>query len=222
MYWLAFRLMGVFVLLLLADFVLWRKWREEYSDEEIILFSLWAGISSITVGILSGWWQKGEWAGNLTSWGILLGVFIAAWWWARIKKWDFWEVADTLTPILAWLWAFLGWWEGQIEAIFALLGLLIVAWVRRGYRQWRWYKSGKLGIVALVFLGWVAISQLTVAFLRPTGIYWGGLESRQWVGAYQLAFVMVAMYLRSGRKIKEEVSWLKFTNNGKKQKNEGE
>jgi len=210
------RILFVGFLILMADFVLWRRWREEYTDEEIFSFSLVSGAGILIAGTAAAIVQQGRTELGVTAWGMILGLYATVFWWSKRKKWNVWETWDSLTGIVAWVWAMTAWMEGIIPAVLAWFSLLVVAGVKNNYRHWRWYKSGKTGVISLVFLGWFAIGQIAVAFLTPAGIYWGGLEIRQWVSAYLLAFVIVAIYLRSGRKIREDLVWGGFRHNGKK------
>jgi hypothetical protein len=216
-----FRIILILILVVVADFVLWRRWREEYTDEEIFSFSLVVGLLAAVGGVVGAGAEAGHLEWGISGWGAAVAAVTGVVWWSRMRQWDAWETLDGVTPVGAWLWALLvlliGRADGHwVQVAVAWLGLGVVAIIRLGYRRWRWYKSGKMGLVFLGWLGWFAVAEITVAFLAPGGIYWGGLKASQLVGAYMLAFVIVAIYWRSGRKIKEDFGWMRRLKNDKK------
>lgn len=215
MIWIGIKIAVCFLIFLGADFMLWRKLREEFSDEEIFGFSLYLVLVCAVGASISSLIETGEIMGQVKAWGIAIALVLGLAKWAKKHKWELWEVGDTLTPIFYWIW-FVGgliaavnrmWWP----IVGAVGGVVIVGLTKRNYRRFRWYKSGKMGLVGLVGIGWVAAYEIAVAFVNPGGIYWGGLKISQFVSAWLLSFVFVAIYIRSGRKFKEELKWPKKT-----------
>ena len=172
-----------------GSFGLWRKMREEYEEEKILQLSLFLAVV-ITVGSYLGVW--GSVAGGLA---VLL-------WWSRKNGWDFWEWLDVSSQtgmrvgvILALGWTALG------VAGFMVVGVLISGWMERYYRRFKWYKSGRTGLVGLLLMIWLSVGEMAVAIQGRSGLYWGGLEISQWVGVWVLIFCVVAVYLRAGYKV---------------------
>ena len=212
---------GVLVFLaVLADFLVWRRLKEDYPENDIFNFSLFLIFFAGLGGWLGHVLEYGKLSLGVSWWGMMLFVGLSVTWWSKKYAWDGWEIMDMITVIFSWLWLIAnlpGWGEFSWgKLIMALAGLLLVAYVRRNYRNFRWYRLGKVGLVALFFLGWLALTELAVAFMTPGGIYLGGLKPGQIVCAYILAYVLITIYLRSGWKIKEIYGSLKIKRSAKK------
>jgi len=209
------------IVIIMVNFSLWRKWREEYLDKEIFGYSLFITFLAGMGGIIGAIAEAGKVYWGISGWGVVLALFFGTGWWSKTHHWDWWETMDQVASVSAWMWLVLsllsiGNPDYWIKVIFAGLGLVIAGYLKNNYRHIGWYKSGKMGLVSLVLLGWYALTEITVAFITPVGIYWGGLKPGQWVSAYLAAFVIVNIYLRSGRKIREGFRWILEGRHGKK------
>lgn len=176
-----------------AGFFVWRRMREEYEEEEILKLIVLLGLAA------------GMGAVAFRTWGAVgLGLGTMGWW-CRRKKWNFWEWLDAVMPVglaagalsgLDWVWA---------------VGVGVVGVVGRTYRKWKWYRSGRPGLVGLTAVLFVAGGEITVANGSSYRLYWGGLEVAQWAGIWSVVASLVAIYLRAGRKITEDlkIKWRK-------------
>lgn len=208
------------VIFLIADFVVWRKLREEYTDDEIIKYSLWLGLV-IGAGLaVAGMLETGRPTLEIHGWGVVAGLMFGVVWWSRKNRWSVWEAGDGLVGVAYWVWFLVSVVDpvgsGWLAIVWAFLGIVVVSFVKRKYRYFSWYRSGKMGLPVLVGLGWYAVFEIVVAFVNPAGIYWWGLKISQVAAAWLTAFVLVAIYLRSGRKAKEDFGWWLKVKNGKK------
>jgi hypothetical protein len=177
---------------------MWRRLREDFTYDDVFTFTLW-----LAAAVLLG--QKGD------SMGVIALSAGALWWWCRKKEWDFWELIDFVSVVGLWLWfgSSLAWGPGAVwDTISALLGILLAWYIRNNYRRFRWYISGKLGLVGLFVLLYFSVSQVVIAIFLPTKVYWGSLTLNQLIAAWVIAFSVVAIYLRSGRKPGEDIGWL--------------
>lgn len=160
--------------------------------------------------------------------GAVFGVTITLFWVARKLKWDFWQIGDEIVfgvlplMVLAQVGCFLdGSGQGKpttmpwgiffpgsllrrqpLAAFTALIVFLIWIFLLRIEREWRfweWYKSKANGLILLVFWGLFFASNILLAFLKDSKIYFFLLDL---VGSLLgLLVVAVVFYIRSGRKI---------------------
>jgi len=190
------------VALLWPSFYIWRKLRSDATSNEIFEFTLYLFAMVLSGGVLAHFLDEGKL--GISGWGsVVVGVF-ALLWWCRRKKWDFWEHFDWLSVlgILAWFWGGLAYGPGAATGIAgALVSLLVVGIVRSNYRRFRWYPSGRMGIVGLICLVCWSLYEISVAMVGNHKVYWGGLTAGQIVAAWVLAYVIVAIYLRGGGKL---------------------
>lgn len=178
-----------------AGFLVWRKMKEEYEEEEILKLVMLLGLAAVVGAVV------------FRTWGVVgLGLVTMAWW-CRRKDWAFWEWLDTVGPvglavgalvILNWVWA---------------AGVMVVWLIGRTYRRWKWYRSGRPGLVGLAAIIFVAGGEITVANRSGYHLYWGGLEAAQWIGIWSVVASLVAIYLRAGRKVTIDlkIKWPKET-----------
>lgn len=176
-------LVGIAILLAFAltNFWVWRSKRSDYDEEGILGLWLWLIIVAWIASWGFIWWGVG---------GMLLAVVLAMIIWCRKHKWDAWEWSDVMLRSSLVLGGGVSLAKGLWIVSLALwLGVAAVWLVARTYRQWRWYKSGKMGLAALV-----------------GGIWWMGvwmlLAQRQLIQVYLAGLSIIAIgvviYLRSG------------------------
>lgn len=178
------------IVFIIADFVLWKKLREEYKDEEILRLTIYIMMFGIA-GYYLRYYLEGS--------GILLAVVLALYLWSKRNKWEFWEILDIVAPILMFV------WFGVTFMFVALGALAVLIFVKGNYRKFRWYKSGKMGLVGLTGILLYGLYEIGVAFSGQSGIYLGSLKISQIVSAFIVSYTGVAIYLRSDRKLKEEL-----------------
>jgi len=161
----------------LAVYRIWRTLWREYAKEELVAL---AWLLGIVVTMIVGWdltWQ-GVGVGAVVGIGLTALV-------SRIWRWNFWYLGDDL--VYWWATTLLG-----LELIVAGIGAgpliwvmvvgkylllyLLAAFVRKNYRRWRWYGSGKKGIVALCWwLGWMVLTAGFGGYLGDMVLVLGGI-----------------------------------------------
>lgn len=195
--------LGLALSFVLGSFVLWRILRSDYGGEELL--SLWLWI------VVLAWIGSGTWA---CSWfticlpplaainGALLLTILATVWWGKKKKWDAWELLDTIGPITLAVGALaaIAWGpEKWLVALITCLGIILVALLRGMYRDFHWYKSGRVGFVGIMALGWWGLVQLVLANFDTWGLY-----SLGWI----TVSCVTALYIRSGRHLRQDFQFL--------------
>jgi hypothetical protein len=151
--------------------------------------------------------ETGKWF-ELSGWGLVGG----GWWmlrrWCTAQKWDFWEVYDWVSVMSLWFW-FLGsvfYGPGAKYAmVSSAVGIIVTWFVRSHYRKFRWYPSGKVGIVGLSAILIYSVYEIVVAILNSAAVYWWGLTLAQTVGAWVIAICLVTVYLRGGNRFHTDV-----------------
>jgi len=202
----------VVIAFFVGSFVLWRRLREEYDGKKILEFWI---LSTACVAIIGGGinWMLYKRAG-VWIWGGVGGMILALWWWCKRQEWKSWEVIDEMGWSGGWVMAILAIGRGAWErgAVY-LAGLVFLKLVSQNYRRWRWYASGKPGLVGLLGMAWASGTELAIVNSGNGYLYWGGLGLSQWVGLWVLIASGVVVYLRSGRKTSEDILdlWQKIT-----------
>lgn len=205
-----------------ASFLLWRKLKEDYPEEEIISFTILLTLFAILGGrifYLVGHFS--EFNFNLAEWifwtrypgfslpGAFLSMIPFALWWTRKNNWDFWVVVDgavwgLLAALL--LGSFGAWFSDgapptSAKIMLAVLLFPLTFYLFRNFRKFIWYKSGKPGFVACAvssfyFLGLIGLDfwfRITIYLDIAMGLIIGGLG-------------LVFLYHRSERKILKDVA----------------
>jgi hypothetical protein len=193
-----------------SGFVIWKRMKEDFQNDEIFTFNFILVIW-IVAGALAGGWLEWGGFGLISGWGMVITGVAALWQWCMRYKWDFWELADFLAILALWMWLLgsIAWGpEAKWGAGGAILGIILISLVKNNYKKFRWYKSGRVGITALAAICYFSAAQISIAMALPVKVYWGGLTASQWVSAWSMAFALVGIYLRAGRKLKEEPLWL--------------
>ena len=185
--------------------------RPDFSDEEIIKFTLNMSVGLVTGCILGGVIESGRWF-ELSGWGLVGGGWWALRRWCNTQQWDFWEVYDWIAVMALWFWflgsAFYG-WGARYAFVSSFSGIIVTWFVKSHYRKFRWYPSGKVGIVGLSAVMVYAVYEITVAILNAAPVYWWGLTLSQTVAAWVIAICMVTVYLRGGNRFHTNVKIFK-------------
>ena len=191
------------VAFLLASFWIWKNLRGEYSDAVIFSTTL---LLALVVGLTVlgwRWWSVG---------GTLVWSLLTLSWWCRIRHLDFWELADAILPAstLAGSLIALGTHLDLWPAILLLLvSTVLLVLIKKYYRRLAWYKSGKLGIVAIAGIALWNVVWLLIAKWHPLNLYWGGLSVEQWIAIWAIIACTVTVYLRGGRRVTQD--WRSIT-----------
>lgn len=205
MWWIeALKWLGVILAVMWGSFVIWRKTRPDYPEEEILSFMVWVAIGSGIGVLVSGW---------IGVWGMLFGGTLALWRQTKTKEWDFWEWADVVGGISLWLGAIIG---GLVTlnlgyGLGMVVGAMVVSLLGRTYRRFKWYKSGKMGFIFLLSLIVLAGFEIVVETISPRTIYWVGLTVSQWIAVCTIVAATIAIYVRSGQTVAEQI-WRKIRN----------
>ncbi|MDO8551182.1 MAG: prolipoprotein diacylglyceryl transferase [bacterium] len=221
-----------FLAFFLGSFLLWRKLREDYPEEEILSLFILATLSAlIGARIIYSLDHLIIFGFDLDKWlffprypgfslvGGYLGTAGFVYYWCKLKKWSLWVVADSFVQsVLAILII------GNIGNLFlqtelitqpssqvftianlllAVLALLLSFYFASKYRKFLWYKSGKPGFVATSISAFYFLWFSVLDFSYQKSIY---LEL---VGALLTVLVaLVLLYIRSDRILREDLSFL--------------
>jgi len=181
----------VAIIWLVYAFLIWRKFRLDSGEREILKFCIWSGMGLFGLGL----WL-GIWVGIITFLAIL-------WYFNKRYRWDGFEMLDFILPFAVFSFLFfmggwnLGWGKwGWMVVIPALTGIM-VNW---RYRKFRWYKSGKPGLGGLSTLAAVGLLLVIKGFLVEGKQYFG-IQIDQIAGVWLLTGSLVSVYLRSRLKL---------------------
>ncbi len=170
----------------IIGFWVWRTMRADYDEEDILTLILI--LMGTAGGLVMGWkwWGLG---------GVLAGVVLALILWCRFKKWNVWEWGDVVARASLVMGAISVAGNKQwLPAAALVIGVMVLWGLAKTYREFRWYKSGKAGLVGMIGgMWWMGV--------------WIGLAPWQMYKVYLAAWVFVglavAIYLRSGHKFSE-------------------
>ena len=157
-------------------------------------------------------------AGRNFGLGLIAGFFgiiLYIYWWSRAEEKNPWEILDALCiPLVIFLFfvgigLFLGrkdFWELRYSIVGIIVWLTFL-FNKKKYRSFSWYKSGKTGFLFGFSSFLTFLLLLLLAFLKNFSLYWQS-------GFYLIAVILslAAIYIRSGRKIKEDLKFLKKIN----------
>lgn len=203
------------------SFMLWRSLRDDYQEEDILTFTIYlflgAFIGSRIVYIIANiqdfglnfnWWLLfGRYPGFAAS-GMIIGSFVVYYVWNKRRSWDPWLVGDKL--VFAFLAAKtisgLGVYFSTAKIIdlariiLPALLLIIVGTIAKNYRKYLWYRSGKVGFTACTGLALYFLLNSLLEFLLNGSIYFERL-------IYPVfgILMIILIYQRSGRTVKEDV-----------------
>lgn len=226
---------------ILASFLIWRKLREDYPEEEILTFTIWLALVVFLGGRLfylinyfaDFGFDLGKWLlfnryPGFSFVGSFLGGIIFSFYWVRKKNWDFWIIIDNLIQVF--LFVFLVCGLGALlekpsfaeriiqetiflKVFFSLVVLLLSFLVERHFRKFIWYKSGKPGFTACFVAAVYFLVNFGLDFFRGTGLYW------EKPGSLMIALgALFFLYYRSGRVIQEDFQVLGSFFKGKQKK----
>ena len=210
----SFGVMAV-VAFMVGAFVVWKSAREAHLDEEKIfdttLVAVFWGLMAARLGYVIEHWQNFVNPINpvavisltsypgLSVWGGMIGGILALWGVSRNLSWNFWQLADIFMPgwLLAWSVGYVGQilnqgLGGSYRMLIGLMLFLSTFKLEREYRTYEWYK-GKRGEAKS---GFVFLATLAGTSLMAQNV---GL------GVTTFAVGLTALYIRSGRNIREDL-----------------
>lgn len=186
-----------------GSFGMWRRMRSEYPEEEVLTLCLLltlAGVAGAGMVKWVGWW------------GVILGMTGVMAGYCRVKGWDTWEWADLVGLVslgLGWI-LVLAAGAGVGLAAAVLAGWVAVRLTQGYYRSFKWYRSGRVGLVGLVSVVWWGLIEIGVETFTPRTIYWVGLTVAQWLAVAVIVAATAAVYIRSGQTVATNI-WRKIT-----------
>jgi hypothetical protein len=205
----------------ISSYSIWKRLREDYSDEAIFtltlqnsffalvfarLFFVLLNFNQFDFSIVS--WLTKNVAENFSLSGAFIGVFLATTWKTNSSKKNSWEVLDCLSlPVMYFflfggLGSFLSTWNflDLSFCLVALLGLFLYPFLRKHYRSFAWYKSGKTGFLFSVYSLYSFIFLLVLAFFKTDILYLNRL-----ILLFLILASLSALYIRSEREIGDDI-----------------
>ena len=95
-------------------------------------------------------------------------------------------------------------------AILLLVVFIVLLKVFREYRTYAWYQGGETTVLAgLTFFSYllgIGVIGVVLAFLKPADLYWLGFAAEGWVSGGWLLAGLAGAYIRSGRKLRRDLS----------------
>ncbi|MCX7928307.1 MAG: hypothetical protein N2558_01310 [Patescibacteria group bacterium] len=177
---------------LVGIFFLWRRLREDLSEN--LIFSLGLSIFGLTsLFLIPSYFYK-----DAIFWFVLLGLGVSVYIQSKKKKVKFFEIVDVLT--ISCLWCFfaraailLGFKRDFAELInFCSVVSLIFLYhfVFRSYKQFVWYKSGRIGIAGVITLFAFFLGRFLVGVFLPDVL---SLNSRLEM-SFSLLFLFLVLF----------------------------
>ena len=204
----------VFLSLFVGSFVFWRGLKEDYADDSLLSFSLVIFLLALLGLVVL---RELPWHVLSPFWGSLLVASLGIWFLVRHYQWRLWDVWDSLISSFLWVMAILGLGLmsdgylvlGYVISVLGLSSLVLGKWIFARYRGWRWYLSGKIGAIGLLELLFFTGVFFLVASLTWKRLYWSPFLSDLAMVGVCFLFLLVALYRRSGRQLREDIRWLK-------------
>jgi len=205
-----------------ASFLLWKQLRDDYSEEDILTFT----IDLFLAGIIGArllfvlenisyfginfihWFLWGKYPG-FTLPGAILGAAAFCYYWAKKKNWDLWLTADKMVIVFFLVQAIggiglvlsTGNHFDLVRLIISFVFLPISVLLAKNYRKFLWYKSGKVGFVAGSSFGFYFLLLGLLEFLKTNSIY---LDRILYFLFSLICFYLI--YKRSERNWKEDLT----------------
>ena len=179
--------------LLLFLFLIFRKLRHDYPQDEIVR----ASIIGLIIGVI--FWFLGGKIGLISPLSFVVSLLIVVWYFSKFRSWRFWASLEAMTmPGLVSL-AIVSF--NKMEAIGYILALVSnLFW--RNYRRFHWYPSGRAGFLFLINLIVFSLFSLVLDF-------WQGRLLELTVWPLVLLISLISLVLISGRKKELKVEEVK-------------
>lgn len=205
----------------LSSYSIWKKLREDYSDEVIFTLTLQAGILSLIFSRLFfillnfdqfdfsivSWLTKNV-SGNFAVSGAFIGAVIAVnWKISQIKK-SSWEVLDSLCLPVQYFLVFGGLgsflttfsFPNLLFCLVGVAGIVFYPLLKKKYRSFAWYKSGKTGFLFSLYSLYTFSFLLVLAFFKTDSLYLNRL-----ILLFLILASLSALYIRSEREIGDDI-----------------
>lgn len=191
-----------FIGLVLFSFVVWRKLREDYTDDQIFTLTL-----SLTVIAGIGNFLLSQYLAQFPFWPQAVFIFLGLFYLIRKMNMKFFEAADAFAP--AWFIFYLFFLVGvfieeglllnKYSELFApIVALLAYQFFQKNYRRFSWYPSGKVGFAGLAALVIFFAIRAPVAIYSSGMVLLGGIVDG--IASLVLTILLLAaLYRRSGR-----------------------
>lgn len=170
-------ILTIFFGFLVFTFLVWRRLKEDYSQEQIF------GLGFLTVfGLALGYFLAKNLAPNFWLWGEIVGIllgFVLAIFKFRLRFYETFEAI--ILGFLAWFGLF---WlvvflktpaiTSFLATLLVLCLLVLFGLLEANYKDFSWYRSGRIGfsgltVAAIFFLARAAIASFSPAFLSFAG-----------------------------------------------------
>lgn len=202
--------------ILISLFIVWKKLREDYPDNEIFLLSL-----GIIAGAAAGYFGATLAhlvVGDLRFWGAVFGGFSAGIALTRKLSMRGFEVLEAFVPasavylLFVWVtrvpWLSFGRTPEFLRILAGLgivvLSLLVYLYFSKSYRRFLWYPSGKLGLASLVSLVFFFLGRAVLANIASGVLPWLERILDTAFGVIGGTLILVVLYLRSGRNARKD------------------
>lgn len=193
--------------LLVSVFIVWKKLREDYGDNEIF---------SLNLGIIGGGALSFIAAsffppvvGDLRFWMAAGGSFVAGSLLSKKLSMRPFEVLEAIIPavffyllIHSLVFISLPFWRQFIYPGVLFFSLLVFLYISTRFRRFFWYPSGKLGLASLFSLIIFFWSRAILANIAPDVLPWSNRVMDTSFGTAGGILAAVVIYIRSGRSIR--------------------
>lgn len=208
--------------ILISFFIVWKKLREDYSDEKIFSFSLGV-IGGIILGYIGTSFIEPILPG-IKFWGAIAGGGLLGTWLSKKLSIRFFEALEAVIPAVFVYLIFesltkISWLqvinlEPGVIFQFAQLGgvtlsLLVFVYASRNFRRFMWYPSGKIGIASLLALAVFFIFQVVLANAFSDMLTLLSRATDTTFGVFSAMVSLVVVYIRSGRDLKRDFRFSK-------------
>lgn len=191
------------IVLLFCLFIIWKRLREDYADEQIFSFSFLVSLAGLLGFSLSYFTFP-----NLTLWNAILGTLLAAISFSKRFSMRFFETLEAITPAILLILLtisvtglrFSGWSVlSLVEPIVNVFLLLLFVYVSRNFRKFLWYPSGKLGLASLMVLAFWGFGRAVLANFSPGVLTFSDRLADSAFGTAGGILALFVIYIRSGR-----------------------
>ena len=192
----------------ISFFMVWRRLREDYQDDQIFALSLGVVSGSLTGFILASLVTFID----LRFWMAVLGGFVSGFFIVKKLGMRYFEILEAGTPTLFVYLIFLNStsflialtanlfsWHVVAKLLILILSLLMFFYFAKYFRRFLWYPSGKIGLASLSSLTFYSLSQVGLVYFLGDMLPWVGRILEVIIGASCGIGALAMIYLRSGR-----------------------
>jgi len=172
-YTYVFNFLGLWIFL----YVLWRKLKDDYLPSQVFTLGIFMSVGIALFAFLAHEFLPVYWfwlSFSGAALGLLLGII-------RFKLRFFESLEATTAALVPWLsFVFLAdsiknlSWFSFAMFIFLTLLTVVYIFVSRSYRNFSWYRSGRVGVAALIVLGVFFLVRAVVAQVFPFVLSFAG------------------------------------------------